>query len=89
VLNALQPSRDGLNDAIIAKISNQPMLRTMLQGPDMVVQWRAFAPEFHLESNMQPGTNWTFLAPAPPPTNGWHTLRIGATNAGDFFRLKL
>jgi hypothetical protein len=90
VVNALQTSLDGSNDSIIAKISTQPLLRTMFQGPDMLVQWRAFAPEFHLESNAQPGTtNWTFLAPAPPPTNGWHTLRIGPTNAGDFFRLKL
>jgi hypothetical protein len=90
VVNALQGSREGLNDGIIARITQtSPTLTTFQQGSELFVRWRAFAPEFHVESTPQlVAPNWSFLAAAPPPTNGWHTVRIDTTNSGAFFRLK-
>jgi hypothetical protein len=89
VVNPLLGSRDGLNDGFIARITQAPVLTTLRQGADLFLRWRAFAPEFHLESSPQlVPPNWTFLAAAPPAIDGWHTVRIDPTNSGSFFRLK-
>jgi hypothetical protein len=85
-----QASRDGTNDAFIAKILLQPLLVASPAGGNIELKWRAFAPEFFLETN--PGqtgaSNWTFASPAPPAANGWHTITLPATNGSSRFRLK-
>ena len=82
----------GDGDAFVAKINlnARPTLRAAQAGGNVQLQWAAFAPEFALESNTNLAlpANWTVVAPAPPPTNGWHTLTLPATNSADFFRLK-
>jgi hypothetical protein len=85
-----QGASGGTNDAFVAKILREPTLTAALSDGNVALAWRAFAPEFVLESNTNaasPG-GWILAQPAPLPTNGWHTVTLDATNGALFFRLR-
>jgi photosystem II stability/assembly factor-like uncharacterized protein len=79
----------GTGDAFVAKLAQQPLLTVRAAGGNVVLAWRAFAPEFKLESNssVAAGAGWTAVPQVPVLSNGWHTVTLGATNSARFFRL--
>jgi len=91
--NALQAALDGPSDAFLAKIllASHPTLTIMPQpASDVTLAWRAFQPEYKLESNTNLAfSNAWLVVPQPPVlSNGWHTVTLPATNADLFFRLQ-
>ncbi len=89
VLNPFQPKLKGTTDAFLTKIvKEQPTLAVTQAGGDVVLAWRAFAPEFGLESNtnLVSGT-WVPVPQLPLLVNGWHTVTVAAANGASFFRL--
>jgi hypothetical protein len=90
-LFALQPAFRGVKDGFLAKIVPEPTLTATQSDGNVILAWRAFAPEFRLISN--PGVtnpfSWTYVSATPVLTNGWHTVTLGATNSALFFRLYL
>ncbi len=92
VRNALQPTfAGGGGDAFIARLLVPPALSLAANAGVLQAQWRAPAGAFALESTTNvAGLNWTPVAQSPMTTNGYHTITVGtATNAADFFRLRL
>ncbi len=89
VLNALQPKLRGTTDAFLTKIvMAQPTLTVSQAGEDVILAWRAFAPEFGLESNTNlVSGSWVPVPEAPVLVGGWHTVTLAATNEASFFRL--
>jgi hypothetical protein len=91
--NALHATLNGPSDAFLAKIllASHPTL-TILPQPtsDVTLAWRAFQPEYQLESNTNLASSNAWLVVPQPPvlSNGWHTVILPATNAGLFFRLQ-
>ena len=90
VVNAFQTTNQGFNGGFLAKIIVEPTLTAGMSGADVAVAWRAFAPEFVLEStaSLSSPTNWVSVSAAPVLANGWHTVTLPATNAASFFRLR-
>jgi hypothetical protein len=92
-VNALHVLLDGPSDAFLAKIllASHPTL-TILPQPtsDVTLAWRAFQPEYKLESNTNLAVSNAWLVVPQPPvlSNGWHTVILPATNANLFFRLQ-
>ncbi|MGA3164061.1 MAG: SBBP repeat-containing protein [Verrucomicrobiota bacterium] len=92
-LNAFQSSRNGTNDAFLAKIFlDPPILALSAKNGQIQVAWPSspFEPElsriFKLESNtnfMSP--NWVLVA--PQPTSNSYTITINPNNPMQFFRL--
>jgi hypothetical protein len=85
-----QASRNGTNDAFLAKIVMPPVLSSALVDGSLQVLWPAFAPEFGLESSTSSlaGGNWAPVLRPVALTNGWHTITLDATNNSQFFRLR-
>jgi hypothetical protein len=86
----LQTELLGASDTFLAKISREPVLETVLNADHMILQWRAFSPEFRLEfsTNSAPSSPWLPVPGVPETLNGWHSQRVGLTNQGGFFRLR-
>jgi hypothetical protein len=90
LVSELQGSRLGTNDTFLAKIALEPTLQSGTAGEAVELRWRAFAPEFALEysTNSRSAGSWAPVAQTPVLSNGWHTIRLNATNAGGYFRLR-
>ncbi len=86
-----QGTLEGVKDAFLAKIVPEPTLTAAQSDGNVILAWRAFAPEFQLQSNPSVTNQfgWTQVFAAPVLTNGWHTITLGATNDALFFRLFL
>jgi len=92
-LAAFRSTLNGANDAFLAKIllTSQPTLTITAPGTNVVaLAWRAFQPEYTLESNTNlTSTNiWPTVTNPPVLINGWHTVTLPATNDDLFFRLE-
>jgi len=88
---AYQNTFKGVKDAFLAKIVPEPTLTATQSGGNVILAWRAFAPEFRLISNSSVANRftWFYVNATPVLTNGWHTVTLGATNSALFFRLYL
>jgi hypothetical protein len=89
-VGAVQPVfAGGVGDAFVAKFVQPPLLTVSAAGGNVVLAWRAFAPEFNLQShtNVAAAAGWTLVPQTPVLSNGWHTVTLGATNSARFFRL--
>jgi hypothetical protein len=78
------------NDAFVAKISLEPTLSTVATPDGLELRWRAFSPEYRLESSTDsaPDATWVPSEESPITEAGWHRLRVAPANDGAFFRLK-
>jgi len=88
---AYQPTFKGVKDAFLAKIVSEPTLTTAQSDGNLILAWRAFAPEFRLVANPDVANpfGWTYVNATPVLTNGWYSITLGATNSILFFRLFL
>ncbi len=86
-LGAFQRSFGGLSDAFLAKIGVTPGLQVGLSGQAVQVRWRAFAPEYALETRLGDGL-WTGISQVPLLTNGWHVVTLPPSEAAALFRLR-
>lgn len=87
---ALSGALQGGNDAFLAKIIFEPTLATALASDRFELRWRAFAPEYNVETSASssPEGDWTPVPAQPVLSNGWHSLSLELTNQGSFFRLR-
>lgn len=90
---ALHATLNGPSDAFLAKIllaSHPSLTITPQPASDVTLAWRAFQPEYKLESNTNVASSNSWLVVPQPPvlSNGWHTVTLPATNADLFFRLQ-
>lgn len=88
--NALKPTfAGGAGDAFLARISPQPRLTVSGSAGNVVLAWRAYAPDFKLQSNSNvvAAAGWSYVGAPPVLANGWHTVTLPATNRAQFFRL--
>lgn len=85
-----QPAIGGSVDAFIAKILVEPVLVETLAGPNVLLSWAAYAPEYTLQSNTNVASSngWVTVTTPPVLSNGWHTVTLGNTNSPLFFRLR-
>jgi hypothetical protein len=90
VVNPLQGSLVGNNDSFLAKILLEPTLSTMVQGDTLAIRWKAFAPEYVLETTGQASATrvWEPVPGTPVLQDGWHQVNIQATNSGSLYRLR-
>ena len=88
--SVFQTSRDGTNDAFIAKIVLEPVLTAQPAAANVALRWRAFTPDFVLEActNSAAAIPWQTTTQLPVVTNGWHTVFIPPTNSSTLFRLR-
>jgi len=90
--NTARTGFGGTNDAFLAKISmnHSPTLETDRVGNQVLLRWRAFAPEYVLQSttNLGPSAIWLAVSSTPVVINGFYTVALDPTNAAAFFRLK-
>lgn len=80
----------GGRDAFVAKLVNDAGIGMLVvaQGNDVVVSWRAPAPEFILETRHLGQADWTLVSQPPVLKNGRNTVVLPAATAGEFFRLR-
>ena len=89
-VRARQAALGGGKDAFLAKIGVPPTLSASRSDTNIVLSWRAPAPEFRLITKQSLADFFWFYVSAPPVlTNGWHTVTLGATNDASFFELYL
>jgi len=90
VLNALQPAYGGgMDDAFVAKLVIPPTLNIASSAGEVRLQWRAFVPDFVLESrgNLKSGV-WQPVTNQPAFAAGLYTVTLRATNPAPSFRLR-
>lgn len=86
----VSPQLSGNNDAFLAKIGLEPSLAASLSTEHLELRWRAFSPDYSLETTTGSTTadNWSPVTAKAVLTNGWHSITLDATNQGSFFRLR-
>jgi hypothetical protein len=89
-VRAGQTAFRGVKDAFLAKIGITPTLTATRSGTNIVLAWRAPAPEFRLITKQSPTDFfWSYVSASPVVTNGWHTVTLRATNSASRFELFL
>jgi len=90
VVDPLQISLVGSNDSFLVKILLNPTLSAIMQGDILIIRWKAFAPEYLLESTSSyPATQvWEPVSVTPVLAAGWHQVTLQATNSGAIYRLR-
>jgi hypothetical protein len=85
-----QATRNGTNDAFLAKISLQDTLALVrvTTSPNLELGWPV-APEFVLQTTTNlAAPEWVNSSHAQRLSNGWTTVTIPPTKPVEFFRLK-
>jgi len=90
VVDPLQISLVGSNDSFLVKILLNPTLSAIMQGDNLLIRWKAFAPEYLLESASSDRAMqaWEPVSVTPVLAAGWHQVTLQATNSGAIYRLR-